>query len=42
MLADLDMDTKKEYSTYIKGKLEKYNDKYQIVLRNKEDLWVEY
>ncbi|HMS33561.1 MAG TPA: thermonuclease family protein [Ignavibacteria bacterium] len=42
MLADLDMDTKKEFSTYIKGKLEKYNGKYQIVLRNKEDLWVEY
>lgn len=42
LLDELDMETKKEYSTYIKGKLEKYNDRYQITLRNKENLWVEY
>ena len=41
LLAELDMETKKEYSVYIKGKLEKYKDNYQIVLRNKEDLWME-
>jgi len=41
LLAELDMETKKEYSVFIKGKLEKYKDNYQIVLRNKEDLWME-
>lgn len=42
LLNELEMETKKEYSVYIKGKLEKYNDRYQIVLMNKDDLWVEY
>ena len=41
LLTELDMETKKEYSVYIKGKLEKFRDNYQIVLRNKEDLWME-
>ena len=41
LLSELDMETKKEYSVFIKGKLEKYKDNYQIVLRNKEDLWME-
>jgi len=41
LLAELDMETKKEYSVYIKGKLEKYKDNYQIVLSNKEDLWMD-
>lgn len=41
LLTELDMDSKKEYSVYVKGKLEKYKDNYQIVLKNKDDLWME-
>ncbi|MBK8552351.1 MAG: hypothetical protein IPL53_15295 [Ignavibacteria bacterium] len=41
LLTELDMDTKKEYYVYIKGKLEIYKDKFQIVLSDKESLWIE-
>jgi hypothetical protein len=41
LLIELDIDLKKEYYVYIKGKLEKYKSGFQIVLRNKEQLWME-
>ena len=41
LLTDLDIDTKKEYYVFIKGTLETYKDGFQIVLRDKENLWME-
>jgi len=41
LLNELDMDTKKEYYIYMKGKLEVYKGDYQMVLRDKEQLWME-
>ncbi|MBS1551011.1 MAG: thermonuclease family protein [Bacteroidetes bacterium] len=41
LLDELDIDTKQEYYIYAKGKLEVYNGKYQIVLRDKDQIWME-
>ncbi|MDQ3019331.1 MAG: thermonuclease family protein [Bacteroidota bacterium] len=41
LLTELDIENKKEYYIYIKGVLETYKDDYQIVLRDKEQLWME-
>ncbi|MDZ4711208.1 MAG: thermonuclease family protein [bacterium] len=41
LLTVLDIDTKKDYYIYLKGKLEKFEDRYQIVLRSKEQIWME-
>lgn len=41
LLEELNIEEKKEYYIYVKGKLEKYKDGYQIVLRDKESLWME-
>jgi endonuclease YncB( thermonuclease family) len=41
LLGELDIETLKEYYVYVKGTLEVYKDNYQIVLRNKDNLWKE-
>ncbi|MEO8664584.1 MAG: thermonuclease family protein [Ignavibacteria bacterium] len=41
VLQEIDIDTKKEYYVFVKGKLEIYNGTYQIVLRDKEQMWME-
>lgn len=41
LLKDLDVEMKKNYYVYVRGKLNKYNGKYQIELRDKEQLWME-
>lgn len=38
LLEEMDIETKKEYYIYAKGKLEKYKDRYQIVLRGKDQV----
>jgi len=41
LLREIDIDTKKEYYVFVKGIMENFNGTYQIVLRNKEQLWME-
>ena len=41
LLPLLKMDEKKDYYIYAKGKLTEYRGKYQIVLNNVEQLWME-
>lgn len=41
LLQELDIDNKKEYYIYIKGTLEVFNDRFQIVLKDKEQLWMD-
>jgi endonuclease YncB( thermonuclease family) len=41
LLQEIDIDTKKEYYVFVKGIVENFNGTYQIVLRNKEQLWME-
>lgn len=41
ILNEVDIDEKKEYYTYIKGKLEIYKGRYQIILKNKNQIWAE-
>ncbi len=40
-LKELDIDTKQFYYTYTKGVLETYDGNYRIVLRNKDQFWME-
>lgn len=41
VLQEIDIDNIKEYYTFIKGKLEKYDGNYQIVLTDKNQIWLE-
>lgn len=41
LLQELDIDNKKEYYIFIKGTLEIFKDRYQIILRDREQLWME-
>ncbi|MCY7363588.1 MAG: hypothetical protein LH629_16190, partial [Ignavibacteria bacterium] len=41
LLTETDIENKKNYYTYIKGKLEIYNGNYQIVLKDKDQIWME-
>lgn len=41
LMQELDIETKKEYYIYAKGTLEKYGKGFQIVLRDKEQMWME-
>lgn len=41
LLKELDIENLQNYYIYVKGVLEKYKDSYQIVLRDKESLWME-
>lgn len=41
LLEELDLETKKHYYVFIKGKLEKYKGDFQIILRDKDQLWME-
>ncbi len=41
LLQDLNMDLLKEYYIYMKGVLEKYNGKYQMTLKSKDQIWRE-
>ncbi|MEP7147248.1 MAG: thermonuclease family protein [bacterium] len=41
LLQEMDIETKKNYYVFIKGKLENYNGTYQIVLRDKDQLWIQ-
>jgi endonuclease YncB( thermonuclease family) len=41
LLNQIDLDFLKEYYIYSKGKIEMYDGRYQIVLKNKEQIWME-
>lgn len=41
LLKEIDIDTKQYYYTFTKGILETYEGKYQIILRNKGQFWME-
>ncbi|MBK9405468.1 MAG: thermonuclease family protein [Ignavibacteria bacterium] len=41
LINEMDIDTKQEYYIYAKGKLGIYKGKYQIELRNKDQIWME-
>ncbi len=41
LINELNIDELKEYNVYVKGILSKYKDGYQIILRNKEQIWME-
>ena len=41
LLTETDIENKKNYYTYIKGKLEIYNGNYQIVLKDKYQIWMD-
>ena len=41
LLNEIDIDSKKEFYTYIKGTLKEYKGRYQIELTDKEQIWVE-
>ncbi len=41
LLQNIDIDTKREYYTYIRGKLKVYKDGYEIVLKNADQIWME-
>ncbi|HRA99206.1 MAG TPA: thermonuclease family protein [Ignavibacteria bacterium] len=41
ILDEIDIDSKKDYYTYIKGTLKEYKGRYQIELTDKEQIWVE-
>jgi hypothetical protein len=41
LLSEIDLDILKEYYIYAKGKVEMYDGRYQIVLKNKEQIWMD-
>ncbi|HAY34536.1 MAG TPA: hypothetical protein DCY06_10410 [Bacteroidetes bacterium] len=41
LLNEMEIDNKKEYYTYIKGTLGVYKGKYQIELKDKDQIWIE-
>jgi len=41
LLTEMDIDSKKEYYTYIKGTLGVYKGKYQIELKTPDQIWIE-
>ncbi|MBS1517610.1 MAG: thermonuclease family protein [Bacteroidetes bacterium] len=41
LIDELDINTKKDYYTYTRGKLEEYKGRYQIILKDKDQFWME-
>ena len=41
LLPELKLDEKKDYYIYVKGKLTEYKGKFQIILSNVNQLWME-
>ena len=41
LIDELNIDELQEYNVYVKGTLTKYKDGYQIVLKNKNQIWME-
>ncbi|MEO6695823.1 MAG: thermonuclease family protein [Ignavibacteria bacterium] len=41
ILNELDLETKREYYIYMRGKLEFYKGNYQMVLKDRDQLWME-
>lgn len=41
VMDEANIETVRDYYIYLKGTLEKYNGQYQIVLRNKDQIWME-
>lgn len=41
LLTEIDLETKREYYIYMKGKLEIYNGRYQMILQDKNQIWME-
>ena len=41
LLNEINIEDKKEYYIFAKGILESYKDGYQIVLKNKDQIWME-